>query len=182
MNKLNPQLLLILLVASLGLNFYQYATNVDRKSNNYPLLAKRLFVANPNDLIINFVPLRTQLRDYITKQPEKVAVYFEYLPTGNSISVGASDEFFRASLVKVPSVMRAYKLSEEGKLNLNKKITLKTEHLDSGFGNLYQSPVGTELTIREVIRLVLTDSDNTAFNLLHDEVNVKQLGDTPDGD
>lgn len=64
-----------------------------RKSEQYPLLAKRIFVTNQNDLLINFVGLRQQLRQYVEAQPEQLGVYFEYLPSGVSIGLNEKENY-----------------------------------------------------------------------------------------
>ena len=71
----------------------------------YKYLSKRVFQEDPNDVIINFVPLRKAIRAYIEEEKNTVGVYFEYLPSG--ISVGANDreEVKLASLAKVPLAM-----------------------------------------------------------------------------
>lgn len=153
--------------------------NTEKK---YPLIAKRLFTEDPNDILINFMNLRFALREYVAKSPEKIGLYFEYLPTGVNINVGANEEFFRASLVKLPVVMRTYKLVEEKKVSLDDVLTVEAKQLDTDFGNLWKRGAGTKLTIRELIALILTQSDNTAFNVLYERINVQLLKDFPDGD
>lgn len=160
------------------------ASNADKESTQakYPLIAKRLFAEDPNDIVVNFTDLRQSLREYAAKSPEKIGVYFEYLPTGVNINVGANDEFFRASLVKLPLIMRTYKLIEAKVLTLDDLLTVEENQLDSDFGDLYKKGAGTKISVRELITLVLTKSDNTAFNVLYERVNVRLLQDQPDGD
>mgnify|MGYP001561090754 CR=1 FL=1 len=81
------------------------------EKSEYPFLAKRIFVEDPNDMIINFVPLRQQLRDYVAASDFRIGVFFEYLPTGTSIGINEKEEFFRASLVKSPLIMKTIILS-----------------------------------------------------------------------
>lgn len=171
MNKLNPQFLLILLVASLAMNIYQYVTSVDRKADNYPLLAKRLFVSNPNDLIINFAPLRAELRKYVTAQDERIGIYFEYLPTGTSININGNDQFYRASLIKLPGIMRAMKLIEEAKLKETDSIEIKDYHINTLFEGQTKLIAGDKKTVSELIALSIRESHNTAYEALYERIN-----------
>ena len=83
----------------------------------YPLLSQRIFVQQPNDTIINFTDLRSQLRSFVPAQKGLHAgVYFEYLPSGVSIGVNEKDNFISASLIKVPLIMGIFKLMETGTL------------------------------------------------------------------
>ncbi len=159
------------LAASLALNGYQYLTGPDKSARQYPLLAKRLFVSNPNDLIINFTPLRSELREYIAAQDERIGVYFEYLPTGTSINIRGNEEFYRASLVKLPGVMRAMKLIEEGKLAERSQVEIKAEHINSFFPNETKLTVGEKRTVGQLIELSLRESNNSAYEALYEKIN-----------
>lgn len=147
-----------------------------------PYLAKRLFVDHPNDIIIDFSPLRESLNTYVSGLPVTAGIYFEYLTTGTSININGKHEFYRASLVKLPVVMRTYKYIEQGKLSLDDVLTVESKQIDKNYGHLWERGVGTKLTVRELIRYVLQDSDNTAFNVLYEKVNVQLRGDGPGGD
>src|SRR3989344_1414497 len=141
------------------------------EADSYPYLARRIFNENPNDIIINFTDLRQSLREYIGEQNEKIGIYFEYLPNGNSIGINEKEPFFRASLVKVPAVMRAYKLIEEGKLKKNDILTIERVHIDPTYGDLWKRGAGTKITVGEAIRLSISESDNTAYEVKNDRVN-----------
>lgn len=139
--------------------------------SDYPFLAKRIFLDNPNDTIVNFIALREKLKKYVDSSPKKVGVYFEYLPTGVSVGVNDRDEFYRASLIKLPLVMRAYKMIEEGSIKKDEMLTVRRDLLDDSYGDLGKTGGGTTLPVSDVINLILTKSDNTAYNLLLDKVN-----------
>ena len=169
----------------IGASFYAGTQTSSNKStdqkdarSDYPLLAKRLFIDNPNDVIINFAPLRETVRRYVDQNNIKGSVYFEYLPTGTSVRVDGDDEYVAASLMKIPVVMELYKEAEMGKINLDKKIALKNEWLDAGFGDLYKKGVGYEISLRDAAKLALTKSDNTAISMiLYNTRNVLTLQD-----
>jgi len=170
--------LLLILFSSLAFNVYFAMTKLlvqnepqINEAGTYPLLAKRIFLEDANDVIINFVPLRTKIREYIASKEEKIGLYFEYLPTGTSIGVNDREVFFRASLVKVPVVMSAYKLIEEGKLEKSNQLVIQEYHLDSAYGNLWEKGAGTTITVEEAIRLIIVESDNTAYEVLNEKVN-----------
>jgi beta-lactamase class A len=132
----------------------------------YPLLAKRLFIDNPNDAIINFAPLREKIRSYVKEKNLLGSIYFEYLPTGTSVRVEGDDEYVAASLMKIPVVMEMYKEAELGRLDLDKKIALQEDWLDKSFGTLYKKGAGYELTLREAGVIALQESDNTAISMI----------------
>lgn len=162
---------ILLLVAAFGIGRLAGGNNASTAtdqspSEEYPLLAKRLFIDNPSDTRINFSPLRTALNQYFSENLVQGSLYFEYLPTGTSIRINADDRYRAASLMKLPVAMELYKTSEQGKVNLDETIQLKEEWLNDEFGTLYKKGAGHELTRREAAKIMLTESDNTALRAI----------------
>lgn len=135
-------------------------------SSQFAYLSPRIFAQNQNDIIINFVDLRTQLRDYGAQVKNLLGVYFEYLPSGVSIGVNEKQEFYYASLLKVPIVMAVYHQINDGKMSLDDELVLTENDIDKDFGDLWKKGVGYKLTVRDAINLALTQSDNTAKRAL----------------
>lgn len=146
-------------------------------SSNYPLLSKRIFAENQNDLLVNFIPLRSALYEYVNKLEDPVGVYFEYLPSGTSIGVNDKMEVRLASLIKTPLVMGVYKEIEKGVLNKDTLLTLKKDDLDPKFGDLWKRGEGTKLTIKEAVDFALIQSDNTAANALTSRMPLRAIDD-----
>lgn len=144
---------------------------------DYPLLAKRLFVDNPNDARVNFSPLRTSLHNYFESNGVRGSLYFEYLATGTSIRVNSDKRYRAASLIKLPVAMELYKSAELGKVDLNQKVALKQEWLNDNFGSLYEKGAGYELSLKEAAEIMLKESDNTALRVLIDANEKLELDD-----
>lgn len=162
----------LLLAISLFFNF-KYSRYTDSKSNNldkntFSLLAKRLFIDNPNDTRINFSGLRTSFNDYFKNNNVSGSLYFEYLPTGTSVRVNPETRYRAASLIKLPVAMELFKVKEQGKISLDNKIQLKQEWLNDGYGELYKKGVGYELTLNDAVQILLRESDNTALRAILD--------------
>lgn len=148
--------------------------NVSEAAAKHKLLAKRIQIKNPNEVLINFKDLRNQYINYIDSLPagatNNVALYFEYLPTGIEISLNEKSTYAAASLMKTPYVMDAFKAGELKKIDLDKEIPLQPEWLNSEYGTLYQKGAGYKITVREAARLAMKDSDNTAILLIQHEL------------
>ncbi|MEK7561683.1 MAG: serine hydrolase, partial [Patescibacteria group bacterium] len=173
--------LVVLVVLLVGSNtfWFTYKKGVADPSSvlakQYPYLSKRIFIEDQNDFLINFIPLRNAMREYVNEQDGNVGAYFEYLPSGTSIGVNDSMEVKIASLVKVPVVMAIMKDVEKGKLSLDQKVTIKKEDLNRSFGDLWKKGAGATISIQEAIDLALIKSDNTASNIL-----ARTISDTRD--
>jgi beta-lactamase class A len=139
------------------------------QSEKYPLLSKRIFNEDPNDIRLGFSQLRTKLYNYVNSQLDSdnnINIYFEYLPTGSSIRVNDAQRSIGASLIKVPLAMNIYKLIEQGKIDPNQTVTILPEMLDSGYGELYKQGAGQTLTVEQLLQVMLVQSDNTATSAL----------------
>jgi beta-lactamase class A len=135
----------------------------DGSNSSYPLLSSRLFSNRPYNPVINFTGLRKQLGEYYQKNSLSGSLYFNFLSTGTAVQVDGDDKEIAASLMKLPAAMDAYKAVEQGNAKLDQEITLQPSMLDSGYGTLYQKGAGYKLTLREAIKIMLEQSDNTAL-------------------
>lgn len=172
------QVLIVALLFSVALNISgiayfvltQNSVNSDQSFEalqaKYPLVSKRILQDPPIDIIVNFLTLRKNLKTETDPFGSTFGVYFEYLPTGTSIGVNATDEFHAASLFKTPIVMAYYHTRERLNITDNPTLSLTSESIDSQFGNLWQKGVGYRLKASDAVKLALEESDNTAAKLL----------------
>ncbi len=133
--------------------------------DRYPLLAKRLFLENSSDVIINFEPLRSDIKKYLSNQGIAYSFYFEYLFTGTSVRDGDSNRLVGASLMKIPNIMDLYKAVELDKIDLDKSVTVPSDVIggnDTQFGNQENLKPGDQISLRKAAKITLTESDNTA--------------------
>jgi beta-lactamase class A len=162
--------IILLLLFSVSLNAWFIKSGQTSEptvqSEQFPLLAKRIFVEDPNDTILNFAPLRQELRKFFSNQNLNFSFYAEYLPTGTSIKVNQDNQMVGASLLKVPVVMNLFRAIERGEVNLTDVVTIKEGDVDKRSGTLWQKGVGARVTLKEVARYAIVDSDNTAVNVL----------------
>jgi beta-lactamase class A len=93
------------------------------------------------------------------------------LRSGKVMSSQADRVFLSASLIKLPILCAAFQAAEEGKLSLSAPYTLRKTDKRGGSGVLKMAPVGTVYTNRELLEYMIVNSDNTAA-----EVIVEQLG------
>lgn len=160
--------------------YFKEGGHFNLKGESFPLLSKRIFTQNPNDVIVNFVQLRKAVKEYVLEQKGEVGVYFEYLPSGISIGVNDREEVRLASLSKVPLVMSVFKKIEKRQINLGDIITLKKENLNPKFGDLWKRGEGAKLSVKELIDEALINSDNTAYYSLLDLLTADEVIDVYD--
>lgn len=142
----------------------------------YPHLSPRVFQEFSNDIFISFLPLREKLNLTAGQWGDDFALYFEYLPSGMSIGVNSAADFSTASLIKVPVAIAFLQKVDAGKVDLSQKVVIEPRHADMAFGTLWQS-VGEEISLGEALRLMLAQSDNTAYTILSEYVTFEELED-----
>ena len=95
---------------------------------------------------------------------------FKVVRLGDKTNYGVSvdDKIQGASILKLPLMVFVYKLSEEGKINLDTKYSLKEEDKIKGSGILSDQPNGTEVTYRKMVEYMGKNSDRTAYKIMKD--------------
>jgi beta-lactamase class A len=76
------------------------------------------------------------------------------------------EEFFTASIIKVPIMVAVYRKVDEGELSFSQQIEIKEEDWAAGAGWLQWEKAGTNQTVGDLLLLMMTQSDNVAANAL----------------
>jgi beta-lactamase class A len=155
--------------------------NFNQAEKHYPLLSKRVLKEAPQDLTVNFYDLRKQLFEQTAPYEKSFGLYFEYLPTGTSIGINSNDEFYAASLFKVPVIMAYYHGMDRLGIKDDPIITLQPDQLDSEFGDLWKKGAGYQLKASEAVKLALVESDNTAAKALVPYITAEDFSEVYNG-
>lgn len=134
------------------------------------LLAAVGVVAAPN---LAADSLQVKLAPLIAAHEGKVAVAIKQLKSGESFFHNADVPMPTASLIKLPIMIEAYRQAEAEEVDLQKMIKLRQEDKVPGSGILTQhfSP-GMSLPLVDAIHLMIVYSDNTATNLVLDQIGL----------
>ncbi|WP_324825739.1 serine hydrolase [Sinanaerobacter sp. ZZT-01] len=141
------------------------------------------------------------LKEYIENKLEKLqgktGVYYKNLKTQEELLIAENDLFLSASVIKLWVMGEAFHQIEQGILSKDTMIILKdSDKVPSGLvedyarqartgslsedmfpesGVLNLLHTGTELTIEDLYRLMITVSDNTATNILIDILGMEKI-------
>lgn len=171
---------ILVVVLVITLFFYRKAVNstIGHFLSTYNLLNPSAALIDKRNLIVDFQGLRNSLRaKYENNKDYTIAIYFEYIPTGANITVNNDARIWPASLIKIPVAMAIVKKLEKGDWKPENELVILDEDKDSEFGNLYQEPTGTTLTIEETVRESIVNSDNTAHFMLLRNLESEELED-----
>jgi beta-lactamase class A len=163
-------ILSVLLITNIvSLFFYFRTLNIENsrssKINISPFLNPLRAVVDKKDMIVSIQPLRDEINRLTDNNPD-ISIYFEFLNTGANISVNKDAEFFPASLSKLPLAMTVVKKIERGEWKWENELVLMPTDKDDRFGNLYKQPIGTRMTIENLVKEMLINSDNTAYTMI----------------
>jgi beta-lactamase class A len=116
--------------------------------------------------------LHRELEMLAARHRGKVALYAHNLKTGASVGIDADRPVKTASVIKLPIMVEAFAEVGAGKRSLNDKIVLRQQDKVPGSGVLTFLHSGLELTLEDAITLMTIVSDNTATNLVLDQIGV----------
>ena len=103
----------------------------------------------------------------------KVAVAVKNLKTGECFYLDADAAMPTASLIKLPVMVETYWQAKEEKVKLDAALTLKKEDKVPGSGILTSHfSDGATFPLRDAVRLMIVFSDNTATNLVLDQIGI----------
>jgi beta-lactamase class A len=113
--------------------------------------------------------LQKQISAIAEEAKGKVGVYAVILETGESVGFNKNERFAMQSVVKLPISMAVLKMVEQDKLDLEEKIGVtKDDFVRPGMRSRIRdaNPEGGELTVRELLRFAISESDGTASDVL----------------
>ena len=147
------------------------------------------------------------ISDRISRAAGHIGVYYENLETGERVRAvkGGGELFEAASVIKLWIMSAVFERAEQGSLDMDRKVRVKAEDMvpfpgladyrcDKAEGHLTEDMFpesgilnflepGLELSIRDLVHMMILISDNTATNVLidllgKDEINenIRRIG------
>lgn len=153
---------LFITVFSMGCGPAMDANNFVRNSNDTSNTNSTLAGTPDTELI-------KQLEDIAKESKGKVGVSAVLIETGETVGINQNERFAMQSVVKLPISMAVMKQIEQGKLTREHKIVISKDELVPA---MMRSPIrdknpnGGEMTVEELIRFAISESDGTAADVL----------------
>ena len=132
-----------------------------------PALDSRLSVPElPPELVV--ANLRDRLQHVAEQYPASYGVIVSYPSMRETVTMNPEQRFPAASLAKLPTLLTLYRAAARGEVDLDAEITMRASDVQAyGTGVLYRKPVGATMTLRDCAKLMIKESDNTAWVMLH---------------
>jgi beta-lactamase class A len=106
------------------------------------------------------------VRQEIEGYPGVAGVYVYDLKGDFGYGVRPDEQFFSASIIKVPVMVAVYRKVDQGELEFSQMVEIKKEDWAAGAGWLQWEKAGTKQTVGDLLLLMMNQSDNVATNAL----------------
>ena len=111
--------------------------------------------------------LAARLRAVAARTGGEVGIAALHVGSGRRVSVNGDLPVFMASVVKLPLAVQVLSRVDRGELRLDDTVALRPRDLRVGRSGIAdRHPRGVTLTVRELIRWAVSESDNTASDAL----------------
>ncbi len=97
-------------------------------------------------------------------------IYIKCLETGETVELNADQQMDTMSVIKIPLMAEVFRQLEAGKFKLTDRVPYTAESMRPGTGVIRSLDPGVQLTIKDLLTLMIIVSDNTATDLLYDKV------------
>lgn len=151
----------------------------DKEQGKIPKQAKEPITAMPSptlQLTQEISVLKAQIQALAQQNPTlNPGVFVVDLQTGGYIDLDGGTLFASASTIKLPILVAFFQDVDAGKVRLDEMLTLKSEMIADGSGDLQYKKVGTPFSTLEVATKMMVISDNTATNMLIERLGGKEV-------
>jgi beta-lactamase class A len=122
-------------------------------------------------------PLQSKIEAMAAQHQGRLALYATNVKTGEVIAINADTPVPTASVIKLPVLVEAMQQIKAGKHKLSDKITLQKDDIVLGSGMLQFFDTPLLITLKDALTFMIIESDNTATNLVIDQVGIKNVND-----
>lgn len=105
-------------------------------------------------------------------------VYVKNLDTGEMFARGADVPVVAASVIKIPVMIEAFRAQAAGELRLDELHALDDAERMPSCGTLKAMHTGIEMTLLDLVKLMIIVSDNTATNILIRRLGIDRVNAT----
>lgn len=124
-------------------------------------------------------PDMAKLRAEIVKISKDVkgqmGLYMKHVETGKQISIEGDKIFPLGSVFKMPLMVEVFRQAEEGLISMDEKLKLEVRNYCIGSGILQYLTPGLELTVKDLVTLMIIATDNTASEMLWKRIGIQRV-------
>lgn len=107
----------------------------------------------------------------ITPRDRCMSIYFYDIETGYEMMLNSGVHYPVASVVKIPYCTMIYEKMTAGEIDPELVLTYEKRHYFHGTGLVNKGAYGDQYTVMQLLKLAITESDNSAYEMLKDLVS-----------
>jgi len=119
--------------------------------------------------------LRTEILKISKDVKGQFGFYLKHVESGKEIAIDADKIFPLGSVFKIPLMVEVFRQVDAGLISMDEKIKLEPRNMCIGSGILQYLSPGLELTVRDLITLMIIATDNTASEMLWKRVGIQSV-------
>jgi beta-lactamase class A len=105
----------------------------------------------------------------------QMGLYMRHVESGKEVAIDADKIYPLGSVFKIAVMMEVFRQVDEGLLDMDEKIRLESRNYCIGTGVLQYLTPGLEMTIRDLVTLMIIATDNTASEMLWKRVGIQRV-------
>ena len=144
---------------------HQYFNINQIKEEKFSMLDPLREFTPAENYLINIQELRVYLHALEEKYPDSISIYYEQINSGANISANKELRIFPASLSKLVQAILIVSKVEKGVLAFDQELKALPTDISSGSGTLYKTIGDNPMTVENLLKELLVNSDNTAQNI-----------------
>ncbi len=120
--------------------------------------------------------LKERIENQLQNSAGNYSLGYKSLQSGEEVVINPGP-MTAASIIKIFVMLEAYHQVYNNKITLDETLILMKNDKVGGTGSLGNSQDGKEITIRQLIKIMITESDNTATNMLIDKLSFEKINE-----
>ena len=131
---------------------------------------------DPNIQSISFdESFASTLETLVKEKPGTFSIFVKKLTSGQTYSYNTEDQYYAASLFKVPLAISVLQDAQAGNISLDDELVYQERHFSEGSGALQNEPFGSTYTVAQLFTQLLKASDNIAQSMLLEVVDQNKV-------
>lgn len=114
--------------------------------------------------------LAASVRALDEQYPGRISVFAKNMDTGATFGVNSSERIQSASTIKLAVLVETFAQINEGRCRFDEELVVTSSNKAGGSGSLQAVAAGTRVPLRRAVELMISESDNTATNMLIDRL------------
>ena len=120
------------------------------------------------------------IEEILAELPGRVGLYYCCPDSGEQYAFHADEPMVAASVIKLPIMVEAFRQMEAGLINRDQPVIIRRENKLPSCGALAYMHDGLQVTVGDLVTLMIILSDNTATNLLIDLLGMRAINQSID--